>query len=143
MSSVASYITKSSLIHNLHPLTKIFGALWFLTLSIIVSSPVHLGFILLMIKVKGINIYPGQIDTILKEVQGLSSEYQVYLSRKDGRDIMMLKVEKEKVTSACNLDKKLENLFKSKIGIQITAQVVEYGILPRSEKKTKRIYDER
>ncbi|WP_051533728.1 phenylacetate--CoA ligase family protein [Desulfitibacter alkalitolerans] len=96
-----------------------------------------------MIKVKGINIYPGQIDTILKEVQGLSSEYQVYLSRKDGRDIMMLKVEKEKVTSACNLDKKLENLFKSKIGIQITAQVVEYGILPRSEKKTKRIYDER
>lgn len=96
-----------------------------------------------MIKIKGVNIYPGQIDTLLKEVQGLSSEYQVCLSKKEGRDIMLLKVEQEKGASAQNLARKLENLFKSKIGIQITAQVVEYGFLPRSEKKTKRIYDER
>ncbi|WP_028306495.1 energy-coupling factor transporter transmembrane component T family protein [Desulfitibacter alkalitolerans] len=69
MSSVASYITKSSLIHNLHPLTKIFGALWFLTLSIIVSSPVHLGFILLMVILCGFAArIPNEIIRSLKAI---------------------------------------------------------------------------
>lgn len=49
MSSVASYITRNSLIHNLHPLTKIIGSLWFLTLSIMVSTSLHLLIILAMV----------------------------------------------------------------------------------------------
>lgn len=53
MSSVASYITRNSLIHNLHPLTKIVGSLWFLTLSIMVSSPIHLIVILGMVIICG------------------------------------------------------------------------------------------
>lgn len=54
MSSVANYIARNSLIHNLHPLTKIIGSLWFLTLSILAASPLHLGFILFMVMFCGI-----------------------------------------------------------------------------------------
>ena len=49
-----------------------------------------------MIKVKGVNIFPGQIDDILKEAEGVSSEYQVMIDHLNGRDIMTLFVEGEK-----------------------------------------------
>ncbi|KUO51251.1 MAG: hypothetical protein APF76_17365 [Desulfitibacter sp. BRH_c19] len=62
MSSVASYITRNSLVHNLHPLTKIIGSLWFLTLSIMVSTPIHLMIILAMV------IFCGFIARISIEV---------------------------------------------------------------------------
>ena len=48
-----------------------------------------------MIKVKGVNIFPGQIDDILKEAEGVSSEYQVMIDHLNGRDIMTLFVEGE------------------------------------------------
>ena len=96
-----------------------------------------------MIKVKGVNIYPGQIDSLLKEIQGLSSEYQVFISRKEGRDKLLIKAEREKNTCCDNLEKKTESHFKNRIGITANIEVVDYGLLPRSEKKTKRVFDER
>ncbi|KUO51252.1 MAG: phenylacetate--CoA ligase [Desulfitibacter sp. BRH_c19] len=96
-----------------------------------------------MIKVKGVNIYPGQVDNLLKEIQGLSSEYQIFISRKEGRDKLLIKVEKEKHTSCINLEKIIEADFKNKIGITVNVEVVDCGLLPRSEKKTKRVFDER
>ncbi len=96
-----------------------------------------------MIKVKGVNIYPGQIDSLLKKIQGLSSEYQVFISRREGRDKLLIKVEREKNTCSDNLENKIAADFKNKIGVTAHIEVVDYGLLPRSEKKTKRVFDER
>ena len=96
-----------------------------------------------MIKVKGVNIFPGQIDDILKEAEGVSSEYQVMIDHLNGRDIMTLFVEGEKGLDKAKVETDLKYLFKARIGIAIAAQVVEIGALPRSEKKSTRIFDNR
>ncbi|MEW6624225.1 MAG: phenylacetate--CoA ligase [Bacillota bacterium] len=94
-----------------------------------------------MIKIKGVNIYPGQIDTALMQAPGLSSEYQIVLTRHEGRDHMLIKVEKDPGADGAGLDKKVEETIKNSIGVTVSAEVVEYGSLPRSEKKTKRVFD--
>lgn len=96
-----------------------------------------------MIKVKGVNIYPDQIEGVLKESKGVSSEYQINLTHEDGRDILTLKVEKENGSDKAAVEKSVENAFKHKIGIKIVAVAVDIGALPRSEKKSKRVYDYR
>lgn len=96
-----------------------------------------------MVKVKGVNIYPGQIDEVLRDIDGVSSEYQVVIEHADGRDSMRLRVEKDHSVPTENLEKEVCTCFKSKIGIQIITEVVSLGFLPRSEKKSKRIFDYR
>ncbi len=96
-----------------------------------------------MIKVKGVNIYPGQIEDVLKLVEGASSEYQIVIGHIEGKDRMLLRVEKEQGVSSEELEMRIAQTFKSKIGIKIDAEVVALGELPRSEKKSKRIIDNR
>ncbi len=96
-----------------------------------------------MTKVKGVNIYPGQIDEALKEIQGVSSEYQVIVDRKDRRDFVLLRFELENGASPEALEAQVKRFFKSKIGLSIEAEAVPLGSLPRSEKKSKRIFDNR
>lgn len=98
-----------------------------------------------MIKVKGVNIFPGQIEEVLKEIDGVSSEYQVMIDHLEGKDSMTLFFEtpvtdlKEKK----ELELNVKNYFKSKIGITIIPKSVFMGDLPRSEKKSTRIFDNR
>lgn len=96
-----------------------------------------------MVKVKGVNIFPSQIDELLKEIEGTSSEYQVMIDHLNGKDILTLFVEREKGVDGEELERELSNRFKTKIGISIAAKVVGIGDLPRSEKKSKRIFDNR
>lgn len=96
-----------------------------------------------MVKVKGVNIYPGQIDELLRSVKGASSEYQVVVSHTDGRDAMTLKVEAEAGADKSQVEKLIAGCFKTKVGIMITVEAVNMGELPRSEKKSRRILDYR
>lgn len=96
-----------------------------------------------MIKIKGVNIYPGQIEDVLKETKGASSEYQVRLTRVDARDHMLLKVEAGAGVDPMDLAERIGANFKRRIGILIDVQVVPIGELPRSEKKSKRVLDQR
>lgn len=100
-----------------------------------------------MIIFRAVNIYPGQIDHVLSGIQGIGSEFQVFLERKeDGRDYMALKVERDASTSIEG-DKELQKIIRDEIKKQILVSVdvelVEYGSLPRSERKTKRVFDRR
>ncbi len=99
-----------------------------------------------MVKVKGVNIFPGQIDDLLKEVEGVSSEYQVFIDHLNGRDQITVFFETEEANQP-NVKKYLEKtvteLFKARIGVTIIPKAVEIGDLPRSEKKSTRIYDYR
>lgn len=96
-----------------------------------------------MIKVKAVNIYPGQIEELLKEIKGASSEYQIKLTKVEARDHMLLRVEAESGNDPGALKERIETTFKKRIGISIEAEVLPMGGLPRSEKKSKRVFDER
>ncbi len=96
-----------------------------------------------MIKIKGVNIYPGQIEDLLKETPGASSEYQIRLTRVDARDQMLLRVEGERGVDPQTLTERIGSNFKKRIGVIINVEVVLFGSLPRSEKKSKRVIDER
>ena len=96
-----------------------------------------------MVKVKGVNIFPGQIDSLLSSLPGASSEYQVHIDHFNGKDRLRLRFEKEPEVDAKTLENTVVRSFKNRIGITIAAEAVEIGVLPRSEKKSKRIFDER
>ena len=96
---------------------------------------------------RAVNIYPGQIDHVLSQVRGIGSEYQVHLYRKDdGRDLMVLKVEQVGGDSPDG-ERKLIDLIGSEIRKQVMVrpqvEIVDYGILPRTEKKSRRVFDHR
>lgn len=94
-----------------------------------------------MIKVKGVNIYPGQIDHVLKLTQGAGSEYQIVLTRLEGKDRLTIKVEAREGFEPAQLSEECRRNIKSRIGIQCEVETVGYGSLPRSEKKSKRVFD--
>ena len=96
---------------------------------------------------RGVNIYPGEIDSILSTIEGIGSEYQVILERKDdGKDYMLLKVERaENIDKSIdeNLCKIIKNEIKKRIMVTSFVEIVNYRDLPRSERKTKRVFDNR
>ncbi len=100
-----------------------------------------------MFILRGVNIYPQQIDTILSDIKGISSEYQIILDRKpDGKDYMTLKVEKAEDAQARDdkaLVEDIANRIKHSLMVSCIVEIVQYGSLPRSEKKTKRVFDNR
>lgn len=97
-----------------------------------------------MVKVKGVNIFPGQIDEIISEAEGASSEYQVIIDHLNGRDIMTVLFETKLLAEEENaLENRVCDMFKSRVGLTIVAKAVPMGDLPRSEKKSNRIFDNR
>lgn len=96
-----------------------------------------------MVKIKGVNVFPSQIEEILAAVSEAGSEYQIRISHLDGKDTMRLYVETSGHTDFMELSKRIAAKVKSKIGFTPLVKVVETGLLPRSEKKSKRVIDER
>ena len=97
-----------------------------------------------MMKIKGVNVFPSQIEEVIKDFDEVSSEYQIRISHLDGRDTMRLYVEAKSGSSDFDsLAAKIAEKVKSRIGFTPIVKVVELGLLPRSEKKTKRVIDER
>ena len=96
-----------------------------------------------MMKIKGVNVFPKQIEEILATFPELSSEYQIRISHLDGKDSMRIYIEASGSNDFKELQKKVADAVKSKIGFTPIVYVVELGFLPRSEKKTKRVIDER
>ncbi len=97
-----------------------------------------------MVKVKGVNIFPAQIEEIIKFTDGASSEYQVMIDHLNGKDIMTVFFETvETGENRERVEKEMELIFKGKLGMTPDAKGVALGELPRSEKKTQRIFDNR
>ena len=96
-----------------------------------------------MIKIKGVNVFPKQIEEILADFPDLSSEYQIRISHLDGKDTMRLYVETNGHVDFMKMSEDVARAVKGKIGFTPLVKVVELGVLPRSEKKSKRVIDER
>ncbi len=100
-----------------------------------------------MFIIRAVNVYPGQIDHILSHTKGVGSEHQIILDRKeDGRDYMTVKVEREQGADPSNdleVARAIEDQIKKQILVSGKAEIVNYGELPRSERKSKRVFDNR
>ena len=96
-----------------------------------------------MMKIKGVNVFPSQIEEILQAFPEVSSEYQIRISHLDGKDTMRIYVETNGSVNFAELADRIAAKVKSVIGFTPLVKVVENGLLPRSEKKTKRVIDER
>ncbi len=96
-----------------------------------------------MMKIKGVNVFPKQIEEILGTFPELSSEYQIRISHLDGKDSMRIYVEAAGSSDFKALQQSVAASVKSRIGFTPIVYVVELGFLPRSEKKSKRVIDER
>lgn len=96
-----------------------------------------------MMKIKGVNVFPGQIEEILKDFPEVSSEYQIRISHLDGKDTMRIYVETNGSVDFLDLSRRIATTVKSRIGFTPLVKVVELGLLPRSEKKSRRVIDER
>ncbi len=96
-----------------------------------------------MMKIKGVNVFPSQIEEVLGQFPEISSEYQIRISHLDGKDTMRIYVETNGSVDFANLAKRIAERVKSRIGFTPIVKVVENGVLPRSMKKTARVIDER
>lgn len=98
-----------------------------------------------MFKVHGVNMFPSQVEDLLKCVDGVSSEYAITIAHDDdkNKDIMIVTVEAEGRVDFDATAVQIKTLFKSRIGVSPKVTVVPIGTLPRSEKKTKRVTDYR
>ncbi len=96
-----------------------------------------------MIKVKGVNIFPSQIDELLKDIEGASSEFQIIIDHVYGKDIITIFIEVTENANKYEVESELIVAFKNKIGITPFVKPVDIGDLPRSEKKSTRVFDNR
>lgn len=98
-----------------------------------------------MLIVRGVNVFPTQVEEQLLAVSGLNPHYQIELHRRGNLDEMTVVVEaREKGGSAdSRLREELGQRIKSTIGVSVEVKVMEPATLPRSEGKAKRVVDRR
>ncbi|MCD6137556.1 MAG: phenylacetate--CoA ligase [Deltaproteobacteria bacterium] len=99
-----------------------------------------------MFIIRGVNIYPAQIDRILSQEPGVESEYQVILNRKEGKDYMTIRAERAKTANPSEdeaITARLENVIRHKLLVRGRVELVDYASLPRTSRKTRRVFDER
>ncbi|WP_295068449.1 phenylacetate--CoA ligase family protein [Ruminococcus sp.] len=96
-----------------------------------------------MMKIKGVNVFPSQIEEVIGSFEEISSEYQIRISHLDGKDTMRIYVEASGDHDWASLSSRIAEKVKSHIGFTPIVKIVEIGVLPRSMKKTARVIDER
>ena len=101
-----------------------------------------------MVIFRAVNIYPGQIEHVLAGLPESGSEYQIHLFRReDGRDVMLIKVEAMNEDAPPDAEKRLSETITDEIRKQILVraqvEILPYGTLPRTERKSRRVFDHR
>jgi phenylacetate-CoA ligase len=96
---------------------------------------------------RAVNIYPGQIDHVLSHLSGVGSEYQVHLfHREDGRDVMLIKAERAQHAPPDHDDRLRDSIgreIRRQIMVRCEVEVLDYAALPRTERKSRRVFDHR
>ncbi|HOQ13004.1 MAG TPA: phenylacetate--CoA ligase, partial [Spirochaetota bacterium] len=102
-----------------------------------------------MLIIRGVNVFPSQVEAVLMEVPGIEPHYQIIVDRKGSMDDIEVMVEvNEKVFSdeikvLNNLTKHITDRFRSILGISAKITLVEPQTIPRSEGKAVRVIDRR
>jgi len=100
-----------------------------------------------MFIIRAVNIYPGQIDHLLSRIPEIGTEYQIHLHQKeDGKDYMTIKVERAEggnLSGDTVVAAMIEEEIKKQILVSGKVEICDYATLPRSERKSKRVFDHR
>ena len=102
-----------------------------------------------MLIIRGVNVYPSQIEAVLLEVEGTLPHYQIILTREHGLDQVEVQVEvtaqvfSDRVGTLEALAEKLADTLERVLGIRIKITLAEPQTIQRSEGKAKRVIDKR
>jgi phenylacetate-CoA ligase len=102
-----------------------------------------------MFIIRGVNVFPSQVETALLAVEGTLPHYQIVLSREKGLDEMEVKVEvtpevfSDQIRALEALQHKLEQSLDHTLGIRARVTLVGPRTIQRSEGKAKRVVDQR
>lgn len=100
-----------------------------------------------MMIVRGVNVFPTQIEELILKCAGLAPHYQIELSREGRLDRMVIRVEASKDAAASEARdvsrNELTHHVKSAIGVSATVEVHDPGGVERSAGKARRVIDKR
>ena len=102
-----------------------------------------------MFILRGVNVFPSQIEEALLSVEGTLPHYQIILNREKGLDEMEIQVEvtaeifSDKIGALEELQGKLTRAVEHILGIRAEVHLVEPHTIMRSEGKAKRLIDKR
>ncbi|MGA2269889.1 MAG: phenylacetate--CoA ligase [Bryobacteraceae bacterium] len=102
-----------------------------------------------MFIIRGVNVFPSQIEAALLEVEGTLPHYQIILTRQKGLDAMEVQVEvtpeffSDKVGALEGLHARLVEALDHTLGLRVSVRLVESHTIQRSDGKAKRVIDRR
>jgi phenylacetate-CoA ligase len=102
-----------------------------------------------MFIIRGVNVFPSQVEAALLEIEGTVPHYQIILSRKHGLDEMTVEVEvtpevfSDKVRAMEELRARIAHAIEHILGIRVGLRLVGPQSIPRSEGKARRVIDNR
>ena len=102
-----------------------------------------------MIIVRGVNVFPSQIESALLAAEGVLPHYQIVLTRRKGLDCLAVRVEvtpamfDDKVGALEGLQAALSRAIENVLTIRADVELVAPHTLPRSEGKARRVIDQR
>ena len=92
-----------------------------------------------MLIIRGVNVYPSQIEAVLVGLPGIEPHYQLVLERRGSLDELTIEVESLDVDAAA----RVRHHVKSMIGVTAAVRVLKPGEVPRSQGKAVRVKDSR
>lgn len=100
-----------------------------------------------MLIIRGVNVFPSQIESVLLEMSETEPHYQLIVDRVNNLDILEIRVEvneaffSDEIRQMENLAKKIKANIESVLGISAKIKLVEPKTIERSEGKAKRVID--
>ena len=102
-----------------------------------------------MLIIRGINVFPSQVESVLMGIPAVGDHWQIIVDRDGPLDVMTVRVElveagfSDKIRDLLSLKKKVSKELKGVLNIAANVDLVEPGTIPRSEGKAKRVIDNR
>ncbi|HEY3423744.1 MAG TPA: phenylacetate--CoA ligase [Negativicutes bacterium] len=102
-----------------------------------------------MLIIRGVNVFPSQIESILVGIEGVEPHYLLVVDRKDNLDTLEVQVEvdeqlfSDEIKVLQRLSRRIEKEIKDMLGVTCSAKLVEPKTIQRSEGKAKRVIDNR
>jgi phenylacetate-CoA ligase len=102
-----------------------------------------------MFIVRGVNVFPSQIEAAILTVEGISNHYQIYLTREKDLDQIEVRIEvtpdvlSDRVGAMESLQERIAKQIEHTIGLHAQVRLVEPHSIQRSEGKAKRVFDQR
>ena len=102
-----------------------------------------------MLIIRGVNVFPSQIESVLMTIEGVEPHYQLIVTREGSLDVLEVQVEvnesvfSDQIKGLEGLAKKIEHEIKDLLGVSCKVKLVEPKTIQRSEGKAKRVIDKR